>query len=111
MSLKKLSRFFFFPKRRRAGLCGALAPGSRMRQCGQWSGPDSKLFRQSVQVRIAMTFLVPWKRDELHKSRSAAPGSQGATTAHSGPMQGRSNAASRDAPPANYATHHVSRGL
>ena len=24
--------------------------------------------------------LVPWKRDALHKSRSAAPGSQGATT-------------------------------
>jgi hypothetical protein len=40
--------------------------------------------------------LVPWKREALHKSRSAAPGSQGATTAHIGDMQGRSNAASRD---------------
>ena len=28
--------------------------------------------------------LVPWKRDALHKSRSAAPGSQGATTENIG---------------------------
>ena len=30
--------------------------------------------------------LVPWKRDALHKSRSAAPGWQGATTEHIGHM-------------------------
>ena len=30
--------------------------------------------------------LVPWNRDDLHKSRSAAPGSQGATTEHIGHM-------------------------
>jgi hypothetical protein len=28
--------------------------------------------------------LVPWKRDALHKSRSAAPGSPGATTENIG---------------------------
>jgi hypothetical protein len=31
---------------------------------------------------VEVLALVPWKRDVLHKSRSAAPGSQGATTAH-----------------------------
>ena len=30
--------------------------------------------------------LVPWKRDALHKSRSAAPRWQGATTKHIGHM-------------------------
>jgi hypothetical protein len=30
------------------------------------------------------TALVPWNRDELPKSRSAAPGSQGATTENIG---------------------------
>ena len=44
--------------------------------------------------------------DSLHKSRSAAPGSQGATTDHIGNMRGRSNAARRDAPPGNYVTTH-----
>ncbi|CAN5556588.1 hypothetical protein BH23ACI1_BH23ACI1_19300 [soil metagenome] len=34
---------------------------------------------------LSMTVLVTWKRDALHTSRSAAPGSPGATTAHSGP--------------------------
>jgi hypothetical protein len=38
-------------------------------------------------------------RDSLHKSRSAAPGWQGATTERIGNTGGRSNAASRDAPP------------
>ncbi len=60
---------------------------------------------------VAHTLLVPWKREALHKSRSAAPGSQGAPTAHIGQMQGRSNAASQDAPPGNYAMPLVSRGL
>jgi putative oxidoreductase len=32
--------------------------------------------------------LVPWKRDGLHKSRSAAPGSQGVTTEHTGVCEG-----------------------
>ena len=30
--------------------------------------------------------LVPWKRDDLHKSRSAAPGWQGAKSEHIGHM-------------------------
>jgi AcrR family transcriptional regulator len=54
--------------------------------------------------------LVPWKRDDLHKSRGAAPGSQGATTKDSEPIYGRSNAARRDAPPGNYVSHRASRG-
>ena len=32
------------------------------------------------------TLLVPWKRDDLHKSRSAAPGWQGAKSEHIGHM-------------------------
>ena len=39
--------------------------------------------------------LVPWNRDELPKSRSGAPGSQGATTENIGHIQGRRNAARR----------------
>src|SRR3970040_521564 len=55
--------------------------------------------------------LVPWIRDVLHKSRSAAPGWQGAKSAHIGHMQAMSNAARRDAPPGNYVRHQGSRGL
>ncbi len=58
-----------------------------------------------------LSTLVPWKRDSLDKSRSAAPGWQGATTENIGHIRGRSNAASRDAPPGSYVTNHVSRGL
>jgi membrane-bound metal-dependent hydrolase YbcI (DUF457 family) len=54
--------------------------------------------------------LVRWKRDDLHKSRRAAPGSQGATTENIGHIRGRSNAARRDAAPGNHVSHHVSGG-
>jgi hypothetical protein len=44
--------------------------------------------------------------NSLHISRSAAPGWQGARSAHIGNMQATSNAASRDAPPAQYVTNY-----
>ena len=55
--------------------------------------------------------LVHWNRDSLHKSRSAAPGWQGATTENIGHMRGRSNAASRDAALGSCVRNHDSRGL
>jgi hypothetical protein len=60
--------------------------GEPQRQTEQVSAPKPLRFE-----------LVPLERDALHESRRAAPGSQGATTAPIGCMQGRSNAASRDA--------------
>jgi hypothetical protein len=47
------------------------------------------LGRQSHQCSLATAHsasLVPWNRDVLHKSRSAAPGWQGATSEHIGHM-------------------------
>src|SRR4030042_628108 len=38
---------------------------------------------------MTLDALVPWNRDALHKSRSAAPGSQGATTKNIGHIRGR----------------------
>jgi hypothetical protein len=40
----------------------------------------------AVRAGIFAAVLVPWNRDESHNARSAAPGSQGATTAHIGHM-------------------------
>src|SRR5436190_22116409 len=54
---------------------------------------------------------VPWRRDALHESRSAAPAGPGARSAHICDMQATSNAAPRDAPPGSCVRRHVSRGL
>jgi hypothetical protein len=54
-----------------------------------------------LRVKRESVPLVPWKRDSYVKSRSAAPGSQGATTENIGHIRARSNAARRDAPPGN----------
>src|SRR5207247_525191 len=45
------------------------------------------------------------------RSRSAAPGWQGATTANTGSIQGRNNATSRDAPPARWSLFSEDRPL
>jgi hypothetical protein len=47
---------------------------------------DGLPFGFQFRVSHGASSLVPWKRDVLHKSRSAAPGWQGATTEHIGHM-------------------------
>ena len=56
--------------------------------------------------RASFQGLVSRISDTWHKSRSAAPGWPGATTENIGHIRGRSNAASRDAPHANYVANH-----
>jgi len=50
--------------------------------------------------------LVSRNRDSRNKSRSAAPGGQGATSENTGRIRARSNAAPRDAPPGTYAMNY-----
>jgi len=52
------------------------------------------------------TPLVSRISDTWHKSRSAAPGWQGARSEDIGHIRATSNAASRDAPPANDVANH-----
>src|SRR5690606_19704555 len=49
--------------------------------------------------------LVSRLSDSVHKSRSAAPGWQGARSSNIGHIRATSNAARRDAPPANYVAN------
>jgi hypothetical protein len=57
------------------------------------------LRRSQARCRRGRRFvLVPWKREALHKSRSAAPGWQGARSDNTGRIRATSNAARRDAP-------------
>ena len=64
-----------------------------------------RLVSQRTAVQEGVT-LVSRPSGSWHKSRSAAPGWQGATTEHTGSIRGRSNAASRDAPPGSYVANH-----
>ena len=99
------------------GMCGYWAAGTVLRRVFRARVPPDLAIRKAcagnslVPPRGSRGVLVPWNRDALQESRSAAPGLQGATTENIGHMRGRSNAASRDAPPGNYVTHDGSRGL
>ena len=46
--------------------------------------PRRQRWMLTLVDRAIVGLLVPWKRDALHKSRSAAPGSQSATTENIG---------------------------
>jgi membrane-bound metal-dependent hydrolase YbcI (DUF457 family) len=72
--------------------------------------PNDDLTSVRTNLSVAVT-LVPWKRDSLHKSRSAAPGWQGAKSESIGHKRAMSNAARRDAPPGHCGRYLVSRGL
>ena len=63
---------------------GDFATGSAVRRRPSGYGETSRRSAPELTARGGgwLCGLVPWKRDELYKSRSAAPGSQGATTAH-----------------------------
>lgn len=57
-------------------------------------------------ARLEWQVLVSRHSDSWHESRSAAPGSQGARSEDIGHIRTTSNAARRDAPPANYVANH-----
>ena len=68
--------------------CRSLTVRALSREASAERRCRSRTSRRTAHHRkIVIALLVPRKRDGLHKSRSAAPGSQGATTEHIGDVR------------------------
>ena len=98
---------------------GACAPPSTGHASANAVATSAERSTADTETQLIITVPVSRNRRACHKSRSAAPGSQGATTEDMAYIRGRSNDASRgpttlvgvvggtrDAPPERYGTNY-----